>query len=248
MIAAPGPALRLPLDSFSGAVMGGGSRDVQMMLIAFLVTFGIVRGLVHLIRRGVTGKLVGNIVVGSVHVHHLVPGIFLLLITGFASVGFGSELPEGLWWLLPTMFGIGAALVLDEFALWLNLRDVYWSKEGRRSIDAVIIFATLLALVAMGLPFWIDLLIGDPHAGAIAIGYHLLALTCTAVCLAKGKYISAAIGFFFWPVGLVGAVRLARPRSRWARRRYGPELMARAHARYDRDDRPAPVEADPLTP
>ena len=67
----------------------------------------------------------------------MVPGIFLLLGAGFVSIGLDPEMPWFLWWLLPTAFGVGAALVLDEYALWLNLRDVYWAEEGRRSIDAV---------------------------------------------------------------------------------------------------------------
>lgn len=223
---------------------GTGSREVQLMLVAFLVTFAVVRLLVHLIRRGVGG----NIVVGSVHVHHLVPGIFLLLITGFVSVGFGRDMPGALWWLLPVMFGVGAALVLDEFALWLTLKDVYWSREGRRSVDAVIIAACLLALFAMGLPFWVDLTLGSPLAGTLVMAYHVVGIALAAVCVAKGKHITAAFGVFLAPVGLVGALRLARPRSRWARRFYGPGMMALARERYDPDDTPSPVEPDPATP
>ena len=70
---------------------------------------------------------------------------------GFIAVSAEDDsLPWYLWWLLPTAFGVGAALVLDEFALWLELRDVYWTEEGRRSIDAVIIAAALIAMVALG--------------------------------------------------------------------------------------------------
>jgi len=52
------------------------------------------------------------------------------------------------------LYGVGAALTLDEFALWLNLRDVYWAREGRSSIDAVILFGALLAAGAWGAPLW----------------------------------------------------------------------------------------------
>jgi hypothetical protein len=52
------------------------------------------------------------------------------------------------------LYGLGAALTLDEFALWLNLRDVYWAKEGRSSIDAVILFGSLLAIGAWGAPLF----------------------------------------------------------------------------------------------
>ena len=44
-------------------------------------------------------------------------------------------------------------MTLDEFALWLNLADVYWAKLGRESIDAVVIFAGLLSVGIWGFPF-----------------------------------------------------------------------------------------------
>lgn len=66
----------------------------------------------------------------------------------------GSPWREG----VAVMFGVGIGLTLDEFALWLNLEDVYWSGKGRESIDAVIIAATLLTITLLGLGFWIDLL------------------------------------------------------------------------------------------
>jgi hypothetical protein len=59
--------------------------------------------------------------------------------------------------LLAVLFGVGAALTLDEFALWLNLEDVYWAKQGRSSVDAVIVFATLLGMILLGFSFWVDL-------------------------------------------------------------------------------------------
>jgi hypothetical protein len=52
------------------------------------------------------------------------------------------------------LYGVGAALTLDEFALWLNLKDVYWSREGRSSIDVVILFGALLAAGAWGAPLF----------------------------------------------------------------------------------------------
>jgi len=57
--------------------------------------------------------------------------------------------------LMAVGYGVGAALTLDEFALWLNLEpDAYWSREGRLSIDAVILFGSLLAVGAWGAPFF----------------------------------------------------------------------------------------------
>jgi hypothetical protein len=174
----------------------------------------------------------------------MVPGIFLLLASGFIAVSAEDDsLPWYLWWLLPTAFGVGAALVLDEFALWLSLRDVYWTEEGRRSVDAVIIAAALIAMVALGAPFWGTVISGaDPAGGFLIVAYHSLSVVSALVCLAKGKWITGVIGFLLWPVGLVGALRLARPKSLWARRIYEDDKLARARERFPED---ATAVADP---
>src|SRR3981081_1897696 len=119
--------------------------------LGFLVTFGIVRGITHLIRAGV-GPF-HNVSTGGLHIHHLVWGILLLLVVGYIwliEVGTGSS------WIASVSahaYGAGAALALDEFALWLNLRDVYWLPAGQVSIDAVVIFAALLSAGIWGGPF-----------------------------------------------------------------------------------------------
>ena len=123
--------------------------------IGFLVTFGIVRGITHLIKAGV-GPF-HNVSTGGLHIHHLVWGIFLLLLVGYVWLiqeGTGqSRFPS--WFSRATAFayGIGAALTLDEFALWLNLQDVYWAGKGRESVDAVVIFAAFLSVGIWGFPF-----------------------------------------------------------------------------------------------
>jgi hypothetical protein len=97
--------------------------------------------------------------VGGRHIHHLVWGILLLLLTGYlelAEFGTGSS-PASIFAsrLISIFFGMGAALTLDEFALWLNLNaDAYWSRQGRESIDAIILFGALLAAGAWGAPLW----------------------------------------------------------------------------------------------
>jgi hypothetical protein len=119
--------------------------------VGFLVTFGIVRGITHLIRAGV-GPF-HNVSSGGLHIHHLVWGILILILVGYVWLieqGVGSN------WIASVtaiLFGVGAALTLDEFALWLNLQDVYWTGTGRESIDAVIIFISLLSLGIWGGPF-----------------------------------------------------------------------------------------------
>jgi len=131
------------------------STDKQpqaIILFAFLVTFVVVRLITRRIHNR-HGKLLHDISVGGTHIHHLVLGILLLLLTGYLSIALD---PTGWREGLALLFGIGAALTLDEFALWLRLEDVYWSKEGRWSVDATIIFAVILALILLGWSFWQD--------------------------------------------------------------------------------------------
>ena len=100
------------------------------MLLAFLITFVLTRLYTRLAR--VYGW--GSAGVHGVHLHHMVVGIIMVLVSG--AVAFTTT-PDHPWLdLFAIAFGVGAALTLDEFALWLNLRDVYWSQEGRSSIDA----------------------------------------------------------------------------------------------------------------
>src|SRR5207245_2355235 len=119
--------------------------------VAFLITFGVVRGITLMIRAGIGP--VHNVSAGGLHIHHLVWGILLLIVVGYVwllEVGVGSSWVAS---LTAIAFGVGAALTLDEFALWLNLSDVYWERQGRESIGAVIIFAGLLSVGIWGWPF-----------------------------------------------------------------------------------------------
>jgi len=225
------------VQAFDDEVIRAGFRPAQMVLAAFLITFGCVRAYAHAARRGIGP---GNLSVGETRIHHMVPGIFLLLGSGFVAIALDPVMPWFLWWLLPSAFGVGAALVLDEFALWMELRDVYWTEEGRRSIDAVIIAAALGAMVALGAPFWGRVISGaDPAGGALIVAYHGVSVVAALICLGKGKLITGVIGFLLWPVGLVGAIRLARPDSRWARHLYEPEKLMRARDRYPDEAPPA---------
>lgn len=98
------------------------------------------------------------VVVGGHHIHHLVWGILILLLVGYGwLLDLGrSHSPISIFFsrLMSVSFGVGAALTLDEFALWLHLEDEYWSNSGRLSIDAVILFGSLLAIGAWGAPFF----------------------------------------------------------------------------------------------
>ena len=119
--------------------------------LSFLITFAIVRVITYSIRSGV-GPF-HNVSAGGTHIHHLVWGILLLIAVGFIwllEVGVGSSLLASLSALL---FGVGLALTLDEFALWLNLKDVYWEQQGRVSVDVVLTVGGLMAIGVWGGPF-----------------------------------------------------------------------------------------------
>jgi len=139
------------------------------------------------------------------------------------------------------LFGLGTALVLDEFALILHLRDVYWSNEGRLSIDAVFVAAGVTALLLMGVsPVGVRsmadyhrLLPGSP--GAVTTLHLVLAalFLLASVTLLKGKVWTGIFGLIMPLLFVVGAVRLARPGSPWARWRYRgrPGKLARSDRR-----------------
>jgi hypothetical protein len=124
--------------------------------IGFLLTFGIVRAITHLIKSGV-GPFHNVVSSGGLHIHHLVWGILLLLLVGYVWLiqeGTGqSRFPSWFSRATAIVYGVGAALTLDEFALWLNLQDVYWAGKGRESVDAVVIFASFLSVGIWGFPF-----------------------------------------------------------------------------------------------
>ncbi|HEY0831695.1 MAG TPA: hypothetical protein VGE99_11175 [Candidatus Dormibacteraeota bacterium] len=123
--------------------------------VAFLITFAIVRAITLTIRLEIGP--IHNVSAGGLHIHHLVWGILLLLVVSYVwllEVGVGSSWIAS---LTAIAFGVGAALTLDEFALWLNLSDVYWGRQGRESIDAVLIFGGLLSAGVWGWPFFVGI-------------------------------------------------------------------------------------------
>src|SRR5246127_3317193 len=132
-------------------------RRMFIASVSFLITFAGVRLLVSLITHN-HGPFNWVMVRGH-HIHHLVWGILILLLVGYGwLLDLGrSHSPLSIFFsrLMSVGYGVGAALTLDEFALWLNLEpDAYWSREGRLSIDAVILFGAILATGAWGAPFF----------------------------------------------------------------------------------------------
>ena len=130
------------------------------MWVAFIVTFLFLRFLTYGIRYHLLPF--HNVVTpGGLHIHHFVWGIFIVLIVGFLGITINS--PHLHVWLAP-LFGIGAALIIDEFALWLNLRDVYWQQEGRISVDLAILVAASFGLYYAADRFWNDV-VKEARAG-----------------------------------------------------------------------------------
>jgi hypothetical protein len=137
------------------------ARHERMFIasIGFFVAFALVRTITHLIRAG-RGPF-HDVVTKGGHLHHLVWGILLLLGVGYLwLIQVGSGGVDGRPWssrITALLFGVASALTLDEFALWLTFRDVYWEREGRLSIDAVVLFGSLLSIAIWGGPFLRDL-------------------------------------------------------------------------------------------
>jgi hypothetical protein len=226
--------LSLQLDTGS-FLQDDGQRAALWVLIGMLGSFAFIRFSTRMIRAEVSWWP-GNIEVGDgLHIHHLVFGIVLLMVAGFIEF---AVIPGTSPWIeiVAALFGIGAGLTLDEFALWLHLEDVYWAEEGRQSVDAVV-FATII-----GAGFLVGTVpLGVDKEGSVAalIVTVVVNLGCCVVAALKGKYTVAIVGMLIAPAAWVSAIRLARPGSWWARRRYGPEStkLARAEAREERRHR-----------
>ena len=198
-------------------VIEPGKLPLLLVTVTFVVTFVATRMIVRAIRAG-KGPFTDN-TVGGVHVHHVVPGIVLVVLGGL--VAFGAQ-SEGWRAAAAVAFGIGLALVLDEFALILHLEDVYWEQEGRLSVDVVFVLAAVLVLsLVVGSPIGVEEQTDQEVASRVgAMVGVAVTFGCVAIAVLKGKFASAVIGALFPLVAIVAAVRLARPRSVWATRRY----------------------------
>ena len=203
------------------------------MLLAFLVSFLFIRTSARMIRAQVSWWP-GNIETSSgLHLHHLVVGIVLMLVSGFAS--FASSAPVEPWYQLAAVgFGIGAGLTFDEFALWVRLKDVYWTDQGRDSLDAVVLVVVFMALVVVGTtPFGLE---SGESTGIVAF-FVVQTLVLSIITFLKGRIGLGTMSILLPGLGLWGALRLGKPGSPWARRRYSGAKLERARARFPLDSR-----------
>lgn len=207
-----------------------GKLPLLLSLAAFVVTFVATRSITRMIRAG-AGPFKDNVSSSGVHVHHAVPGLIALMTGAFVSLG---ATPGSIWHHgAAVLIGAGTSLVLDEFALILRLQDVYWSNEGRISVEMVSLAFACLGFTIVGVaPFGVDEMGGQEIAArAGALAATVVTLVLVVVCVLKGKFRLALFGMFVPFVAWVGAFRLARPHSRWFRRRYGAARQARAASR-----------------
>ena len=218
-------------------------RSHFLILLALVITFGIVRAITHAIRN--QSPLVARPRPGDqvrpAHPPHGPGHPAADDLSGYLALSLEPGTPVARAAGDRVRRGLG--LTLDEFALWLNLEDVYWQQQGRESIDAVIVAASLLVVTFIGLPFWVDVFeallttagmqeraVGDTST-AILVTVQAVAVLLAVVAIYKGKRLLALVGVFVPLVALTAAVRLAKPRSRWARRFYDDEKIAQGARR-----------------
>lgn len=213
-------------DFFQHRIVDTSRLPLFCFFVAFIVTFVFTRVNVRLIRADVKWWF-KNVKAGDLHIHHVVFGVVLMLVGGVA--GFAIPRPASpAAAVAAVVYGMGAALVLDEFALILHLRDVYWMEEGRASVDAVFVAIAVTGLLLLGVrPLSFPGVQPDQDLGRkVVVGLYVASLvsnlTLAVITLLKGKIWTGLAGLFLPLLLLVGAIRVARPGSPWARWLYEP--------------------------
>jgi lysyl-tRNA synthetase class 2 len=206
------------IPGYESAVYDEGKEPLLFLLLAFLVTFALVRVYTRVAR----SRGWGSASAGGVHLHHMVPGVILMGLSGLVAFSqFGDE--EIVFALVAIVFGVGGALTLDEFAMLLHLKDVYWEQEGRTSIDALIMGVALAGLFLISsAPF--DANSRDPDDPKVGFFAFLsVNVVFAIVTFLKKKPFLGVLAIFIPPVGWFAAVRLAKPNGPWAHWFYDPD-------------------------
>ncbi len=217
------------VPGYEEEIYGAGKEPLLLLLISFLLAFALTRLYTRLQRRHGWGS--GRL--GGIHVHHMVPGLVAVLLSGL--IAFSTYTNPAVVDIAAFAFGAGAALVLDEFALVFHLEDVYWEDEGRQSVVATVLGAAVIVLMLVvtapaGLRTDTFSDRSRVYAAAYLGGNALFAL----MSLLKGKPFVGLTAIFVPVVGLVGAVRFAHPRSPWAHIFYSEAKIARSRDRFSR--------------
>ena len=216
-------------DWYVREIIQPGKQPLLVLFVSFVLTFLFIRFSTRMIRAQVKWWP-GNVSGGGLHLHHVVFGIVFVMAAGaggFSAIGNERPWAE----IFAALFGIGSALVLDEFALVLHLRDVYWSEQGRTSVNAVFLAIAVFGLLLTGAaPFGVN---DARHQGGGDWAYVwalLPNLLFVLITLLKGKIWTGLLGILVPLFAFVGMCRLARPESAWARWRYRPDSHKRARA------------------
>jgi hypothetical protein len=212
-------------DFWNDQILADEKQGLFLVLVGFILSFSFIRMSTRLMRSPRVPWWPGSVVSdGGVHVHHLVFGIVTMMIAGTLGISALGQSPYTE--ICAFLFGVGAGLTIDEFALWVYLEDVYWAEQGRSSIDATVIAAAGMMLILLGFsPFSFET--GSIEETLASIVSAAAVFAMVAVCFAKQRVLHGTVGFFVFPVALYGALRLGKPGSPWGRRRYGERNSAR---------------------
>jgi hypothetical protein len=232
------PAASFIADFWADQISSHHRDGIFLVLVGFILSFAFIRMSTRLMRSPRVPWWPGSVVSdGGVHVHHLVFGICAMMLAG--TVGFASGGDQPWFDISAGLFGVGAGLTIDEFALWVYLDDVYWSEEGRKSVDATVIAAAGMLLILFGFaPF--DFTTGSLWQVVSSLIGAAFVLAMVAICFAKGRIMHGWVGFFILPVAIYGAARIGKPGSPWGRRFYGqrrPDKEIKAEQRFRPDRR-----------
>jgi hypothetical protein len=217
------------IPGYEEEIYAAGKEPLLLLLISFLLSFALTRLYTRLARRHDwrSGR------VGDIHLHHIVPGLVLVLVSGL--IGFSAYSNPAFVDIAAIAFGAGAALVLDEFALVFHLEDVYWEDEGRQSVVATVLGAAVIVLMlVVTAPSGLHSDTFSDRSRIFAVAYLGGNALFALICFLKGKPFVGLTAIFVPFVGLVGASRLAHARSPWAHVFYDDAKLDRARDRFSR--------------
>ncbi len=225
-------------DFWNNQILADEKQGIFLVLVGFVLSFAFIRMSTRLMRSPSVPWWPGSVVSDSgVHLHHLVFGIVTMMIAGTLGLASFGDSP---WTeVCAFLFGVGAGLTIDEFALWVYLDDVYWAEQGRSSIDAMTIAAAVMLLILLGVsPLSFET--GSLAETLISVSAMAFLFAIVALSFLKQRVLHGTVGFFLFPLALYAAVRLGKPGSPWARRRYdgrNPGKQRAAEARFPPDRR-----------
>jgi lysyl-tRNA synthetase class 2 len=213
------------IPGYTDGIYGQGKEPLLLLFIAYFVTFVLTRLYTRLARMHGWGS--GS--AGGVHVHHMVPGVILMAVCG--ALGFSTIYENGVTaGVLAIGFGIGTALTLDEFAMIFHVRDVYWTTEGRASIDAMLMGLALSGLLLVGFaPLDVETQSATSTSEAGLFVTLAVNASVATITFLKKKPIAGTVALLVPAIGCVTALRLAKPGSPWAHWFYEPASAGPRH-------------------